>query len=210
MKNPLSALRISVVVFGVACALAACGDDKPSSQGLPPSPTGGNPTAAPEQPIAPRPLPEKLCEPVLQRGSLVEELERPRDLLTQGLGGTIVPGTYALVQLVALKGGAVSKPPDEGTEIRVKPARTGRVGRATLYVTRDALRYVEARSASGPLPSEDTRKGFTYRVAGEKLKMLPECPSRGVQTEMRFAASPDSLWLFVDDSHAEVYQRIPY
>lgn len=193
-----------LLLFCSSVAVAACSNDAPpdaagassGSNGAPVTPGGG----------PPRLFPERLCEPLPQRSSDIEEVAVPA-AIPPAHGGAIYPGTYMLTEVEAY--GAVPNTDPLGPHGEPGVSKTGRVARATLYVTNDALRFNEARGEGGPLPPEDKTRGYSYRVEGETLQLLAECPQRGATSTMKFYATKNMLVLYPDANHREVYMRVP-
>lgn len=188
---------VSVVLASIA-VLAACTEGPPpaalTSGGVPGASTGG-------ADFGPRKFPERLCEPLPMQGEDVEEYAFVTNP-APATGGTIVPGTYVLRALETFEG-ASAAPPD-GHDHAAPAKRTGRVGRVTLYVTGNTLRFNEARAEAAPLP-ETTTRGYTYRTAGRQIEVTMECPTPGPLTAVEYSASPNELVLYADANHREVY-----
>jgi hypothetical protein len=207
MKNVVFNLFASSLFLAVA--LSACSDDRASVAGSssgssrPPSnPNGSSASGG----AAARPL----CDPLPQVGHDVSEYAFAKEV-RPSVGGTITPGTYRLYELREYKGAPPPAPASLSEEEQIQmysPKPTGHLGRATLYVTSDALRFNEARGEGGSLPTTDTTRGFTYRAQETKLELVSECPTRGQRSSVSFSAYGDWLTLYVDGTHAEVYVRM--
>jgi hypothetical protein len=203
---------VTSIVLLAAVTSAACGDDRASSSGgsAPPINTGNGSSSSSGGAIARRPNPERLCEPLAQRGAEIVEYALPKEA-KQAVGGAIKPGTYVLHALEEYTGAVQLDPAqDEHLQLAATAGRgTGRVARVTLYVTRDALRFNESRADSGSPPEAISTRGFSYRAEGTQLALTAECPSGGTRSSISYTASGDWLTLYVDGTHAEVYTRIP-
>ncbi|MBS2011870.1 MAG: hypothetical protein JST00_03190 [Deltaproteobacteria bacterium] len=146
------------------------------------------------------PSPERLCDPLPQRGSEVAELAQPYNT-PPGNGGPITAGTYVLRALDVYVG---PKPPPDGGEAPV-PVPTGKAGRGTVYVTSNAMRFNEARGNTGGLGA-DTRRGFSYSANAGKLELTSQCPQLGTKTSISYSATSSLLTLVLDATHVEVYE----
>jgi hypothetical protein len=207
LKRALVPLFVLAVVG--SGALAACSDEHPpvadtsssSSSAGGPADAGGASVDAPSSETGSRPNPERLCEPLPQAGFEVAELSQ-RGAPPEGYGGTINGGTYVLTSLDAYG----QPPPDsDGGEVNNIPP-TGNAARVTLYVTSDALRFVEARGKTGALPSDSIR-GFSFKTVGTSIELTPECPTPGAKTPIPYTAGPNGIVLYADATHREFYTR---
>ncbi|MBS2011871.1 MAG: hypothetical protein JST00_03195 [Deltaproteobacteria bacterium] len=195
-------------LFGllVAALVAACSTSDPKEAVSSSSGASGSSSSGEVPTIGRRAFPERLCDPLPQHGEEVVELGYG-DTQPEGEGGRIIPGTYVLHELRAFKIPQAPVPPDKDV---VPLPKTGRRARATIYVTSDALRFNEGRTeGEGALPGTDKTRGFSYKIVGKSISLTSECPTRETKSTIPFTAQGEFLILYVDSTHAEVYQRLP-
>lgn len=209
-------LRTVLCTFGAGALLVvvACSssDDRPpaaagpsassasSASGSGGSTDGGSTSGDGGGDSGPRPFPERLCEPLPQQGSDVQEISQPLDRPTPA-GGTLTAGTYVLTAIDFYRGSTVD--PGAGG------IPTGKAGRATLYVTGDgAFRFIESYGDEGSLPT-DSMRGVSYVPAGTALLITPECPTPGTAAPIDYTAQGTEISLFPDATHRFAYSKLP-
>jgi hypothetical protein len=199
----------SASIFSAAALalLAACSDaSSHASSTLPVSndaggvAEAGGPDAAS---ITPRPA---LCEDLERSGDVVPEQELPGEP-PPAVGGTILPGTYDLIELDAYRGG--SGPIDDaGEPPSTRP--TGRAAQVTIVVGEFSMSTVEARGTSEPGGLGPERaQAVLYRVDGASIIGTAVCPTTALPARSSFSAISESLVLLPDTTHRELYRRRP-
>jgi hypothetical protein len=141
------------------------------------------------------------CTGATQQGTEVAEL-RMEGAAPPALGGTIVAGTYVLVE--ANKYGPAQA--DAGDDGGATTTLTGVSARLTLDVTASTVRFFGARGPTGALPA-DAASGLGYVLAGTSLQTTAQCPTAGATKAIPFSAVGTGLALFTDATHRELYAR---
>jgi hypothetical protein len=192
----------------IACVLVACSDssDGPNTPRPLDPDAAGQPEAKAPDAASIRPRPE-LCQGLARGGPQIAELELATNP-PAALGGTVLRGTYDLVELNVYAG-----PPPAGSSGGEGPPTTrvtGQVAQITLLVTEFELRSVEARAAAADgdagLAAERSR-AVLYRIDGTSLVETEVCPKTALPVSVPFSAVGGGLAIFTDAKHRELYVR---
>ena len=187
-----------------AAAVSACSGGSPgyaqSSSGAPPK---GDASTSAEGGTLPSPQPD-LCKGGVLGPQAIAELTQVGSP-PPPIGGAIAVGTYDLAELNVYRtadAGADSGegPPGEGL--------SGRSGNATLVVTTNTLAFIEAYGKTGALDPA-APSGYAYSAAGTAISAAKVCPETVATKGIPYSAVGDSLALFVDPAHREVFRRRP-
>jgi hypothetical protein len=203
----LQTFRVGIVttasaVLFTALVLVACGGDdasSSSSSGQPPSPDAA---ALPETSNLPA-LNPALCEKLPLGTKIVDELAMSGDALPP-LGGAFAPGIYDLEELDAYNafdaGISDVEHPTEGV--------TGRSASAILVVTSNTFAIVEAYGTGGNL-DPPTNRGYDYYPRDTTIYWARVCPDALATKGIPYSAVGDTLAIFTDENHREVFRRRP-
>jgi hypothetical protein len=203
---------VSVALASIALCAAACSEAKPPGVSddvvLPPGRAGVPPTApradagaldAGDAAGDAEVTGPALCEDLEQRSQEVAEYVVPSPAPAPA-GGAIEPGVYVLNELAVY-----DTTPGQGDD-PPPPGPTGKLVRATLYVSPKSIRILESRgSDAAPLPP-DTPRAYTYTTNGTNLELDPVCPAQAVRAAIPFTFQGNLLTFHVDATHAEIFR----
>lgn len=148
----------------------------------------------------------ELCQGLTLGGTVAEEIAQAGPA-SVALGGSLVLGTYDLEGL-DVYGAFDAGTPDGGDGTPgVQP--TGRTAGSTLVVTKTALQIVEAFGTVGGSLGPPTSRAYAYVVKGAALSAAQQCPTAASTQPIGFTAAGDSLALFADANHRQVYRLRP-
>lgn len=199
-------LRVAISVATLTCVIVGCDNSSSSSSPPPPRLDAGEVLEARAPDAASIKTRPELCQGLVRGGQPISELEHASDP-PPALGGTVVPGTYDLSELIVYSG-----PPDPGSSGGGGPVTTrvtGRAAQITLVITEFELRSIEARGApdgDGGLLEGRSRAGL-YRTDGTSLFETEVCPGTSLPVALPFSAVGGGLALFTDAKHRELYVR---
>lgn len=203
---PLSRVSLAHLLATVlaAAAMGACTDSRPSATWGPSGPLGSPTSTAtalpasgdggPSDAAVPAIAPEVVCAKVTHGASGVEEVAEP-GVPPEPSGGTILPGRYALSQVV-------SYVPDGG-------GPTGYFARKTLlFVEGGAYAFLESDGNTTDGVGPSTVTGGTFTVQQTKLVLNQVCPSDGAGATQTFSFSAAPTRLAIRRGERwEIYQR---
>ena len=143
-----------------------------------------------------------LCEGLEQKSQDVAEYAMV-SAAPAAVGGAIKPGVWVLNDMTFFTVGDPNDPDPP------PPGPTGKLARATLIVSAQTIRRLEARGPdSAPLPP-DTSSAATYTTSGNKLTTTPVCPTAGGAKDVTYSATANLLTLHIDATHTEIYRFVP-
>jgi hypothetical protein len=137
------------------------------------------------------------CSPEPLQGAIVAE-----NLLNQNppapLGGPVAPGTYELVEL------------DAYDPTKPSPSQTANSAQITIVIDGTNLKTIAHRSVADAGAPVQTVTSVAYKTNGTSLDTTSVCPTAGATKAIPYSAvGTNSIALFVDATHREVYQLRP-
>jgi hypothetical protein len=198
-------LAVSTLAIALAASIA-CGTKSNTHPGTgdPFGGGGGGGGAPPVTTPSDAAVDAAACEAIARGGATIAELGLPGEP-TPPLGGTVVAGTYDLIELYAYG------PQDAGPDAEENPGTgvTGRSAQITLVVGEAEIQTSAAwgtTSDAGPPPTVE-ESAVTYKVSGTSLATTSVCPTAGATASVAFSATGSSLVLYPDSTHRQVFAR---
>jgi hypothetical protein len=200
-----AALTLAVTVGGVSTMACGTSDGSGSSSSSGASSSGVTPVdgGVADVDLTPRLQPER-CNGLVPSQRVVSEVALSGDPPAPA-GGAVSLGTYDIDQLEAYRSF------DAGTPGVEQPSAglTGRTVSATLVLTQDTLGVVEAYGSDadgGGLAAPSVRAYAYYPIHGN-IYAAEVCPEAIPTKAIPYTAVGDTLSLFIDATHREVFRR---